>query len=549
MADHIGQQIDNYRLLRLLGEGGFAQVYLGEHNYLGTQAAIKLLSMRMARNDIAQFQQEARLLANLTHPHIVRILDFGVAEQTPYLIMEYAPGGTLRMRHPKGTRLPVPTIVEYVKQIAEALQYAHEQKLIHRDIKPENMLVGRNGNILLSDFGIALIAQSSRYQSLQDMAGTIAYMAPEQIEAHSRFASDQYALGIAVYEWLSGSRPFDGSFAEIAVKQCATPPPSLCERVPTLSPALEQVVFTALAKKPEERFASVHDFANALEKVCLNASTELLHSQSESIDTSEAISANLAAQLSTILPESSQSIPAVWALPTDPAHKKTKRPVEPVRKETKRPAELVRKEEKRRLSRRALIIGAVGITTAGSVSTGVFWFLTHAFQARGTRLVTYNGHSDGVDAVAWSPDGKRIASGSWDKTVQVWNASDGGQPFTYRGHSDNVNTVAWSPDGKRIASGSTDKTVQVWNASDGSLLFTYRGHSDVVNAVAWSPDGKHIVSGAVDETVQIWNANDAGHSLIYRGHSDVVDAIAWSSDGSRIASGSWDHLVQVWQAV
>src|SRR5690349_14945371 len=116
MADRIGQQIDNYRLLSLLGEGGFAQVYLGEHNYLGTKAAIKLLSMRVARNDIAPFLQEARLLANLTHPHIVRILDFGVAEQIPYLIMEYAPGGTLRTCHPKGTRLPVSTVVEYVKQ-------------------------------------------------------------------------------------------------------------------------------------------------------------------------------------------------------------------------------------------------------------------------------------------------------------------------------------------------------------------------------------------------------------------------------------------------
>ena len=107
----------------------------------------------------------------------------------------------------------------YVKQIAQALQYAHDRKIIHRDIKPENMLFGPEDQVVLSDFGIALVSQSSRYQQPNDMAGTIAYMAPEQIEAHPRPASDQYSLGIVIYEWLCGERPFHGSFTEIAVKQ------------------------------------------------------------------------------------------------------------------------------------------------------------------------------------------------------------------------------------------------------------------------------------------------------------------------------------------
>src|SRR5713226_3265764 len=128
------------------------------------------------------------------------------------------------------------------------------------------MLLGRRNDVLLSDFGIALVAQSSRYQSTKDMAGTIAYMAPEQIEAHPRPASDQYSLGIVVYEWLSGGRPFHGSFTEIAVKHSVTPPPSLCQQLPKLSPEIEQIVFTALAKKPEDRFASVRAFATALEQ-------------------------------------------------------------------------------------------------------------------------------------------------------------------------------------------------------------------------------------------------------------------------------------------
>ncbi len=263
IPDKIEQQIGNYRLVSLLGHGGFAEVYLGEHIHLGTQAAIKVLHTQLERSEIEQFRNEARTIAHLEHPHIVRILDFGVEGTTPFLVMSYAQGGSLRTRYPKGTCLPPITVASYVQQVASALQYAHDRKLIHRDVKPENLLIGRSDEIFLSDFGIALIIQNSQSQSTRDMAGTIAYMAPEQIQAHPLPASDQYSLGIVVYEWLCGDRPFHGSFNEIAIKHSTTPPPSLLERVPTLAPAVEQVVMTALAKDPK---GSTQAFANALEQ-------------------------------------------------------------------------------------------------------------------------------------------------------------------------------------------------------------------------------------------------------------------------------------------
>ena len=281
MADRVGQQLGNYQLQRIIGTGGFAEVYLAEHKYLRTKAAIKILHAQLANDDQEYFLAEARTVAHLIHPHIIRVLEFGIESATPFLVMDYAPNGTLRQLHPKGSRVPLATVVSYVKQLAEALDYAHSQQVIHRDIKPENMLVGSKNDVLLSDFGIAQVAQSSRYQNVRDMAGTIAYMAPEQISAHPRTASDQYSLAIVVYEWLRGERPFQGSFTEIAVKHNLVPPPSFHERVPGLTAAVEEVVLTALAKEPQQRFATVSAFAQALEQASLSVSENSAPTQYE----------------------------------------------------------------------------------------------------------------------------------------------------------------------------------------------------------------------------------------------------------------------------
>src|SRR6266700_2651866 len=138
----------------------FAGVYLGEHQYLERLAAIKVLHMQMDPKTQEQFRREARTIAHLQHPHIVRVLDFGLDDQTPYLVMEYTPGGTLRSHHPKGTRLSFEQIVIYVKQIASALDYAHQQRVIHRDIKPDNLLLNAKDEIVLSDFGLAVVQRT-----------------------------------------------------------------------------------------------------------------------------------------------------------------------------------------------------------------------------------------------------------------------------------------------------------------------------------------------------------------------------------------------------
>ncbi len=273
MADHIGQQFGHYHLLRHIGEGSFADVYLGEHEYLEILAAIKVLRMDMRLNTQDDFRREARIIAHLQHPHIVRVFDFGFHNQTPYLVMEYTPKGNFRKLHPKGTRLPPEQVIDYVKQVASALDFAHGEGVIHRDVKPENLLLNGKGEVILSDFGIAVVQHSLASLSEQEFAGTPIYTAPEQIQHRPCPASDQYAVAVMVYEWLCGEPPFHGPLYEILNKHLSEAPPSLCARVPQLPPAVEDAVFGALAKEPAQRFPSIQEFAAVLEEACLSTQT------------------------------------------------------------------------------------------------------------------------------------------------------------------------------------------------------------------------------------------------------------------------------------
>jgi WD40 repeat protein/serine/threonine protein kinase len=272
MADRTGQQLGNYRLVRLLGHGGFAEVYLGEHRYLKSYAALKVLRTALKGKDIDKFISEAQTLVGLRHPNIVRVLEFAIDRGTPVLVMDYAPGGSLRKQHPRGSFLSLPTVVSYVKQVAAALQYAHNKNLIHRDVKPENMLIGLEQQILLSDFGIAVLSSSPELLPVQGTgkdttlrpSGTIPYAAPEQLQGKPTFASDQYSLAVVIYEWLCGKRPFEGNNWEIIEQHLSAAPPPMHERFPELPTEVEAVVLRALSKEPQQRFPSVQAFSRAL---------------------------------------------------------------------------------------------------------------------------------------------------------------------------------------------------------------------------------------------------------------------------------------------
>ena len=265
MAYRAGQKLGNYQLERLLGHGGFAEVYLGKHIYLQYSGRYQSITESIDDEALEKFLQEARIIAGLKHSHIVRVLEFGIEGQHPFLVMAYAPHGTLRRRYSRGNALPPTIILPYVQQIAEALQYAHERKIIHRDVKPENMLLDENDTVLLSDFGLAM-REHSTYHSVHstDSAGTTLYMAPEQLKGKPCAASDQYALGVVMYEWLCGCLPFDGPDISIVVQHLHESPAPLREHVPTLPIEVEAVVLRALEKDPKQRFANVQELAEGI---------------------------------------------------------------------------------------------------------------------------------------------------------------------------------------------------------------------------------------------------------------------------------------------
>ena len=545
MKDRVGEQLGNYRLVRFLGEGGFAEVYLGEHIYLGTSAAIKVRHMRIAQEDAEDFLAEARTIANLVHPHIVRVLEFGLESSNPFLVMDYAPNGTLRQKHRRGTRLSPQEILPYLKQIADALQYAHDEKLIHRDIKPENMLINKRNEILLSDFGIALESKSSRYQNTQDVVGTVGYMAPEQIQGKPRRSSDQYALGIVVYEWLTGARPFQGTFTEVATQHMLIPPPALREKGITLSPDIEQVVMTALSKDPQQRFGSVVAFARAFEQACQERTVYDVPSPSQPKEELPPT------QYAVFTPQAQEPLaPTQLAIPSLSTSQPAK--TEPSSTEPVTPHIVDITTGKLLYTYRgySACVNTVAWSPDGKlIASAGKDRNVHVWEAAtGRKLLFFPLHKAEVSTVAWSPDGTRIASAGKDRIVQVWEVKHNGSVLTYKNHVGWVRSVAWSPDGARIVSGGLGAQVDIWDATTGRKLLFFPLHKADVNTVAWSPDGTHIASGDDERTVHVWEAIPNGNVITYRKHMNRVNSVAWSPNGTSIASGSRDQTVRIWEA-
>jgi beta-lactam-binding protein with PASTA domain len=281
------QLVDNrYRLVKPLGSGGMADVYLAHDNILDRDVALKVMSTRYASDEefVERFKREAQSAAALSHPNIVSIFDRGISEDgTYYIAMEYLPGGTLKDRIMRKGALPARTAAAVALQIAEALCVAHERGVIHRDIKPHNILITESGDVKVTDFGIARAASSSTMTRTGSILGTAHYISPEQAMGEPVGpASDLYSLGVVLYEMLTGDLPYDAETPlGIAMKHVNGHLRQPKDVDPSIPDGINAVTCRLLAKDPEDRYASDHELIEDLERVAAglepsNATTEMM---------------------------------------------------------------------------------------------------------------------------------------------------------------------------------------------------------------------------------------------------------------------------------
>jgi serine/threonine protein kinase/WD40 repeat protein len=572
-----GQMLGRYRLQRMLGRGGMGEVWLATDEQIQRDVAIKLLPVVRANNQnyLRLFEYEARAAASLEHPNILPVHDFGEqtrenGELTTYLVMPYITGGTLRERM-RQRQLSVQEALNYIKQAAQAIDYAHSRQVLHRDIKPANMLLDHSW-LLLTDFGLAKLQSSTTYHTQTNAgAGTPVYMAPEQAQGHAEAASDQYSLVVIAYQLFCGQLPFQGQTSfDILVKQIHETPPAprtINENIPQ---EVEDTLLRGLAKEPAQRFANCSEFAETLAQGWSRAiqtdfdpeATELapwsrrLHTipntvpapppaeQVPNASTEPYIeqSTHVNSEHNTESPEHPPLFPPDPALsphtpqPTSVASQATaQRYNESAGDVQPQPI-----EEKRKVNRRTFLIGGTTVAAAAVIGGGAYLatHLPHTPVAQkavagprkliaGVPLLVLESHSDIVWNAEWHPDGRYLATAGADERVMLWDieSSIKKSPHTIQGV--HTPTSMW-----KFASQFTDGEI-CWS-SDGKTLVASPGGEGKLYLI----DAFHAAKSPQIFPPYTLNGTQSFDQPIY-------DQVAWQPGSNTFATADNPTLLQV----